>query len=130
MIHVQTGSLPPVYFLTTPPGCPAQRRAGNQLQRRRRPTRDVEGRWHGSRQQADRRDLIDAIKKDRQPFGSIYDARASLEMILSVYESHKLEKPVDLPLKIAGIRCKRDEIAKGGIVGSVSRTGYEGPASG
>lgn len=44
-------------------------------------------------------DLIDAIEKDRQPLDSIYDGRASLEMILAVYESHKLEKLVELPLK-------------------------------
>jgi predicted dehydrogenase len=44
-------------------------------------------------------DLIESIEKDRQPLGSIYDGRASLEMILAVYESHKLDRPVDLPLK-------------------------------
>jgi predicted dehydrogenase len=45
------------------------------------------------------RDLIDAIEKDRQPLGSMYDARAALEMILAVYESHRREAPVSLPLK-------------------------------
>jgi hypothetical protein len=45
------------------------------------------------------RDLIDRIEKDSQPLGSIYDARASLEMILAVYESHRLERLVELPLK-------------------------------
>ena len=44
-------------------------------------------------------DLIDAIEKDRAPLGSIHDGRASLEMILAVYESHKLDRPVELPLK-------------------------------
>ena len=44
-------------------------------------------------------DLIDAIENDRPPLGNIYDGRAALEMILAVYESHKLERPVDLPLK-------------------------------
>jgi len=44
-------------------------------------------------------DLIEAIERDRQPLGSIYDGRAALEMILAVYESHKLDRPVDLPLK-------------------------------
>jgi predicted dehydrogenase len=44
-------------------------------------------------------DLIDAIEKDRAPLDSLADGRASLEMILAVYESHRLEKPVELPLK-------------------------------
>jgi predicted dehydrogenase len=44
-------------------------------------------------------DLIDAIEQDRPPLDSLHDGRAALEMILAVYESHRLDKPVDLPLK-------------------------------
>ncbi len=44
-------------------------------------------------------DLIHAIEADRQPLGSIYDGRAALEMILAVYESHRLNGPVPIPLK-------------------------------
>jgi predicted dehydrogenase len=44
-------------------------------------------------------DLIEAIEKDRKPLDSIHDGRAALEMILAVYESHRTERPVDLPLK-------------------------------
>jgi len=44
-------------------------------------------------------DLIDAIENDRPPLDSLADGRAALEMIMAVYESHRLEKPVDLPLK-------------------------------
>ncbi len=44
-------------------------------------------------------DLIEAIEKDRAPLDSIHDGRAALEMILAVYESHRMERPVDLPLK-------------------------------
>lgn len=44
-------------------------------------------------------DLIDAIEKDREPLGSLRDGRAALEMILAVYESHKQDRPVELPLK-------------------------------
>ncbi len=36
---------------------------------------------------------------DRQPCASIYDGRASLEMILAVYESFRLRGTVDLPLR-------------------------------
>jgi predicted dehydrogenase len=44
-------------------------------------------------------DLIRAIETDTQPKGSAYDGRAALEMILAVYESHRLNTPVELPLK-------------------------------
>jgi hypothetical protein len=44
-------------------------------------------------------DLMEAIEQDREPLGSLRDGRAALEMILAVYESHKLDRPVDLPLK-------------------------------
>lgn len=45
------------------------------------------------------KDLIDAIERDRQPACSMYDGRASVEMILAVFESHRLGRPVSLPLK-------------------------------
>ena len=45
------------------------------------------------------KDLLEAIEKDRQPLGSIYDGRAALEMIHAVYESHRQGGPVELPLK-------------------------------
>ena len=44
-------------------------------------------------------DLIRAIETDTQPQGSMYDGRAALEMILAVYESHRLNAPVELPLQ-------------------------------
>ena len=44
-------------------------------------------------------DLIRAIETDTQPKGSMYDGRAALEMILAVYESHRLNAPVEFPLK-------------------------------
>jgi predicted dehydrogenase len=44
-------------------------------------------------------DLIRAIETDTQPNGSMYDGRAALEMILAVYESHRLGAPVELPMK-------------------------------
>lgn len=45
------------------------------------------------------KDLIRAIETDTQPKGGMYDGRAALEMILAVYESHRLNSPVPLPLK-------------------------------
>ena len=44
------------------------------------------------------RDLIAAIEKDRQPPSSIYEARTATEMIVAVFESQRLGKPVALPL--------------------------------
>ena len=44
-------------------------------------------------------DLLHAAEEDRDPTCSGADARWSLEMILSVYESHLKRSPVDLPLK-------------------------------
>jgi predicted dehydrogenase len=45
------------------------------------------------------RDLIAAIEEDRQPLGSIYEARAATEMIAAVFESHRQGAPVKLPLE-------------------------------
>jgi len=44
-------------------------------------------------------DLIRAIETDTQPKGSAYDGRAALEMILAVYESHRLKGPVEFTSK-------------------------------
>jgi predicted dehydrogenase len=44
-------------------------------------------------------DLIRAIETDTQPKGSMYDGRAALEMIMAVYESHRLGGPVKIPLE-------------------------------
>ena len=45
------------------------------------------------------KDLIQAIETDTRTQGSFYEGRAALEMILAVYESHRLKAPVTLPLK-------------------------------
>jgi predicted dehydrogenase len=46
------------------------------------------------------RDLIAAIKEDRQPLCSAEDGRVTIEMIASVFESHRLNgQRVELPLK-------------------------------
>lgn len=42
-------------------------------------------------------DLLQAIERDRQPKGSIYDGRAALEMIHAVYESARTRAAVELP---------------------------------
>jgi hypothetical protein len=44
-------------------------------------------------------DLIEAIENDRQPKSSMYDARAATEMIVGVFESHRVGSPVMFPLE-------------------------------
>lgn len=44
------------------------------------------------------RDLIEAIEQDRQPKCSMYDGRNAIEMILAVFESHRVNAPVTMPL--------------------------------
>lgn len=44
-------------------------------------------------------DLIEAIEQDRQPLDGVYVARDVTEMILAVFESQRLGKPVTLPLE-------------------------------
>ncbi len=44
------------------------------------------------------KDLLHAIETDSLPRSSVYDARAALEMVLAIYESHRLQQPVHFPL--------------------------------
>ena len=100
VIQLTTGSLPGAFWLDDPswmPGAKAQWQPITSAG-----VGQPEPHKDGSADFGNRlivADLIDAIEKDRQPLGSIDDGRASLEMILAVYESHKLDRPVDLPLK-------------------------------
>jgi predicted dehydrogenase len=101
VIRMGTGALPPVYFLDDPSWWPA--RSGAKWQEvtsaglgKPEPLKD--GGLHlGNVWIA--KDLIESVEKDRQPRGSMYDGRAALEMILGVYESHRLRGPAELPLK-------------------------------
>jgi len=45
------------------------------------------------------KDLIGAIEEDRQPLTSIYAARTATEMIVAVFESHRLAGRVTFPLE-------------------------------
>ena len=44
------------------------------------------------------KDLLSAMEEDRQPECSVYEARQTVEMIASVFESHRQGGPVKLPL--------------------------------
>jgi predicted dehydrogenase len=101
ILTMTTGALPDIWFVEDPSWQPGQSRA--QWKRvtsvgiDRPETLDDRGHALGNRLIA--LDLIRAIETDTQPRGSMYDGRAALEMILAVYESHRLREPVDLPLK-------------------------------
>jgi predicted dehydrogenase len=101
VIYMNTGSLPPVYFLDDPSWMPGKSKKAWQ---------EVSSAGLGKPETLKQgglgqgnvwivKDLIEAIEKDRQPHGSMYDGRAALEMILAVYESHRLGAAVELPLK-------------------------------
>ncbi len=45
------------------------------------------------------KDLIRAIETDTQPESNIYEARAATEMIVAVFESHRLRAPAAFPLQ-------------------------------
>ena len=52
------------------------------------------------------RDLMEAIQQDRQPLCSMYEARGAIEMVLAVFESHRLDAPVRMPLD-----CRENPLA-------------------
>ena len=101
VIQLTTGSLPPVYYLQDPTWFPArERRAWQEITSAglgKPETLKDGGLGQGNVWIV--RDLMEAIEKDRQPLGSMYDGRAALEMILAVYESHRQRTAVELPLK-------------------------------
>jgi predicted dehydrogenase len=101
IIQLTTGSLPAAYFIDDPTWFTSKSQAAWQEISsaglgKPEPLKDG-GLGQGNVWIA--KDLIDAIEKDRQPLGSIYDGRAALEMILAVYESHRIKGPVEIPLK-------------------------------
>jgi predicted dehydrogenase len=101
VIQLTTGSLPAAYFLADPSWFPGRSRANWQeitSQGIGKPETLKDG-GLGQGNIWVVQDLIQAIERDRQPKGNIYDARGALEMILAVYESSRMRALVDLPLR-------------------------------
>jgi predicted dehydrogenase len=101
VVRLSTGSLPAAYFLDDPSWFAGRGKAVWQEITSAgpgKPERLKDG-GLGLGNQWIARDLIESIEKDRQPLGSMYDGRAALEMILAVYESHRLRGRVELPLR-------------------------------
>jgi predicted dehydrogenase len=100
-IHLGFGAFPPTYLNLDPTWMPAAKKTEWQAITsagvgKPEPLKAADV-GNGNRWIVD--DLIEAIEKDRQPLSSITDGRAALEMILAVYESHRQERLVELPLK-------------------------------
>ncbi len=56
--------------------------------------------WRLAGNVAAAKDLMQAIRDDRQPECSVYEGRWTVEMILGVFASHVARRPVELPLKL------------------------------
>jgi predicted dehydrogenase len=101
VIQLTTGSLPPAYLLADPSWFPGRSRV-NWQEITSAGVGKPEALKDGGLGQGNVwivRDLMDAIERDRQPRGSMYDGRAALEMILAVYESQRQGRTVNLPLQ-------------------------------
>jgi len=44
-------------------------------------------------------DLIDAIENDRQPLCSMYEARTTIQMIMAIFQSHRQQQTVVVPVE-------------------------------
>jgi predicted dehydrogenase len=101
IVQLTTGSLPAAFFLPDPTWFPGQSKVAWQPITSAglgKPERLTDA-GLGAGNQWIAQDLLLAAKHDRQPRGNMYDGRAALEMILAVYESHRLGQTVELPLK-------------------------------
>jgi predicted dehydrogenase len=94
IVEFLTGYLPAVFFLADPSWSPG--RSNAKWQR-------VTSAGVGIAEPIKAGDLpninVPAIKENRQPLCSAYEARATIEMIMAVFESQRLGKPVALPLE-------------------------------
>jgi predicted dehydrogenase len=101
ILTMTTGALPAIWFVEDPSWQPGRSKARwKQVSSAgidKPETRSDRGQRFGNRLVA--LDLIGAIETDTQPKCSMYDGRAALEMILAVYESHRLNAPIEFPLK-------------------------------
>jgi predicted dehydrogenase len=101
VIQVTTGSLPACYLLADPSWFPGQSRVNWQLISSQGVGK-AETLKDGGLGQGNVwivQDLLQAIERNRQPKGSIYDGRAALEMIHAVYESARTQAAVELPMR-------------------------------
>jgi len=101
ILTMTTGAVPQIWLVEDPSWRPGEtgapwKRISSEGFDKPEPLSDS-GHHFGNRLIAE--DLIRAIETDSRPRGSMYDGRAALEMILATYESHRLGRAVELPLK-------------------------------
>ena len=101
IIEIQTGYLPPTAILQDPSWCPAL--SGKKWQ----PVTSAgigkpepfKGDYRLEGNVVACRDLIQAIRDDRQPECDVRQGRMVIEMINAVFDSHRTGGPVNFPLK-------------------------------
>lgn len=101
VIQVTTGSLPACHLLADPSWFPGRSRV-NWQEITSQGIGKAETLKDGGLGQGNVwivQDLLQAIERNRQPKGSIYDGRAALEMIHAVYESARTRTAVELPMR-------------------------------
>lgn len=102
IIEILTGYLPSVKLLTDPAWSPGRSNAKWQNVTtagvdKPEPLKPEGGPLHpGNVVAID--DLLDAIEQNREPKCGVLDARATVEMISAVFESHRVGGPVKMPL--------------------------------
>ncbi len=101
IIEILTGYLPSVSYLPDPNWSPTRSNAkwipvssAGPGQREPQPDRGL----HAGNVAACK-DLLAAIEEDRQPECSIFEGRTTIEMIAAVFEPHRMNGRVELPLK-------------------------------
>ncbi|MDB5388066.1 MAG: oxidoreductase domain protein [Planctomycetaceae bacterium] len=104
ILEVLTGYLPSVKFLPDPSWSPARSGiawvnvSSNGAEK---PESLKDTGLHGGNISAVKH-LIQCIETDAKPLCGVYEGRAIVEMIMSIFESHRLQAPVSLPLKERG----------------------------
>ena len=101
IVEVVTGSLPSVKFLPDPTWSPLRSGIAWENVSSNGPAKPEslkDGGLDGGNVMAVKQ-LIQCIETDGQPLCSVYEGRAIVEMIMSIFESHRIKGPVTLPLK-------------------------------
>ena len=99
-IEIVTGHLPAVHILQDPLWSPGRSQKQWQPVSSRgigQPEPLKDGGLHAGNVLACR-DLLSAIEENRLPEANVYEARATVEMIAAVFESHRSGGPVSFPL--------------------------------
>ncbi|GAB4141583.1 MAG: Gfo/Idh/MocA family oxidoreductase [Planctomycetaceae bacterium] len=101
VIELLEGTMPSVKFLADPAWSPG--RSNSRWQNVSSAGIDkpepLTGKKYSARHTLAILDFLDAIEKNRDPIDSAQVARETTELILAVFESHRLQKPVGIPLK-------------------------------